>query len=69
MKALTAYASGANEAREIRGFALAGFPIGASASQRPAEAELRSDWLGLCLAACCTHKQGLRPQPRMCWTS
>jgi hypothetical protein len=32
MKALTAYASGVNEAREIKGFALAGFPIGASAS-------------------------------------
>jgi hypothetical protein len=32
MKALTVYASGVNEAREIRGFALAGFPIGASAS-------------------------------------
>jgi hypothetical protein len=32
MKALTAYASGVNEAREIKGFAFAGFPIGASAS-------------------------------------
>jgi hypothetical protein len=32
MKALTAFASGCNEAREIKGFALAGFPVGASAS-------------------------------------
>jgi hypothetical protein len=32
MKAITVFASGVNEAREIRGFALAGFPIGASAS-------------------------------------
>jgi hypothetical protein len=32
MKAFTAYASGVNEAREIRGFASADFPIGASAS-------------------------------------
>ncbi|RZU28960.1 hypothetical protein [Edaphobacter modestus] len=32
MSKITAFASGVNEAREIRGFALAGIPIGASAS-------------------------------------
>src|ERR1035441_551977 len=32
MREFTAYASGVNEAREIAGFALAGVPVGASAS-------------------------------------
>ena len=32
MKEIIAYASGVNEAREVAGFALAGVPIGASAS-------------------------------------
>ena len=32
MKEVTAFASGVNEAREVAGFALAGVPIGASAS-------------------------------------